>query len=306
MKKIAIIILLIIGFIGCGSNSTKKSSQVVKNLVTMEANCWVNEKKLYLHTKYFEKIENQEALDRFVSSLNNCLYDSNLSRVEVDFTKYNVLIYYTKYNASNQLDEYSEEITIENNNSVKIEQIFTGHNKNEEKYCNGAIQLRLYQIDKTIEHVEMIHENEISQVSMDNPSKPTQDRVVSFFVHTQDSGEEMVEVFNDNEHYQIFLAEQNIRQKPTKEIDFERYRVLYRVVMEGDDGVLSQVDESITFPTSTEAKIVDQHFHPKDMYCGTTDGSVWYGFLIYMVDREIESVEIIDDYRDNIIINMTE
>ena len=303
MKKIVIIILLIIGFIGCGSNSTEESSQVVKNLLTIEANCLFNEKKLYLHAKYFEKIENQEVLDIFISDLNYRRNDTNISRIEVDFAKYNVLIYYTKYNAQNQIDEYREEITIESNNSVKIKQIFTGHTKEENKYFGEALQLRLYHIDKTIKYVEMVHEDEISQISMDNPSKPTQDRVVSFFVHTQGYGEEMIEVFDDNDSYQIFLNEQNIREKPTKDIDFKRYRVLYRVVMSGY-GAISRVEETIRFPKSIVAEIVNKNIRPKDMYGSATGAALAYDFLIYLVDRDIESVEIVHQNRDNTEIDM--
>ncbi len=305
MKKITIIILLVIGFSGCGSNATKKSNQVVKNLVTMEANSLFNEEKLYLHAKYFEKIDNQEALDIFISDLNYRRNDTNISRIEVDFSKYNVLIYYTKYNARNQIDEYREEITIESNNSVKIEQIFTGHTKEENEYFGEALQLRLYQIDKTIEYVEMVHETEISKISMDDPSKPSQDRVVNFFVHTQGYGEEMIEVFDDNNSYQIFLDEQNITQKPTKEIDFERYRVLYRVVM-GGYGDISKIAETIRFSKGTEAEIIDRYIHPKSMYGSVSSPALSYDFLIYLIDRKIELIRIYDEYKEIIEVNMSE
>ena len=305
MKKITIIILFIIGFIGCGSSTTEENNQVVKNLVTVEANCLFNEKKLYQHAKYFEKIENQEVLNTFVSNLNSCLSDTNLSGVAVDFSKYNVLIYYTKYNAQNQIDEYREKITIESNNSVKIEQFFTGHTKKEKKYFGEALQLRLYQINKTIEYVEMLHEDEVSKISMDNPSKPIQDRVVSLFVHTQGYGEEIIEVLDNNDSYQIFLAEQNITQKPTKEINFERYRVLYRVVM-GGYGDISKIEETIRFPKETEAEIVDRQLHPKDIYGSGGSPALSYDFLIYLVDRDIKSVEIIHENKESIKVDMKE
>ncbi len=312
MKRFILLLIIVIQFFGCGGSSSNENTKMVKNLVNKEVYFSLEKEKLINHAKYFELIEDQETLDNFIEKINHAIYqdtDSNLSHISINFEKYHILVYYTKYNAGNQLDEYKEEISIKDTEHVKIEQIFTGHIKDEDEYFGRALQLRLYQIDKNIKFVEMVHEDEITEVALDDPH-PKNKKFFSFFVHGQGSGEKMEKVFDNNETYQEFLDNYKLtcypkESYPKQIIDFKNYRVLLRVVHVGY-GNLDRIDEQISVSSLRTAKIIDRYIHPKDMSTEKREGAEEYDFLIYLVDREIKSVEIEYEYRDSITIDMRE
>jgi len=285
MQKMFLFFLLILGLTGCGSDTQKEETSIVKNILSTEVRYDWNEQKYLLHSKYFERLENQVELDQFISEI-----DNNFSRIEVDFEKYNVLVYCTRYNANSQTDEYREEIILESNDTVKIEQIFTGHKRDEGDYYTKALQLRLYQIDKSINSVEMIHEDEVSQISMDNPSKLLQNKVINFFVYSQHFGKTGAKVLDNNESYQLFLEEQNLTEKLTTDIDFEKYQVLCRV-RSSEVCQIYSIEEQIIVNPPSKAKIVDSYIYSKDMIHRGAPPAPILDFLFYMVDRDINLIE---------------
>ena len=302
MNRLVILISTLIIFIGCGNESSNTdTTQMAKNILTEET--YSDDNKIATYAKYFEKIDNQKDLKQFFKKNNNAPL--------IDFNKSYVLAYYTKYNAIHQLDEYREEISLEDNESIKIEQIFTGNKR--DYYGGRAVQLRLYSVSKKIKNIEMIHEDERTKMDINNLN-PKDSRVSNFFVNARSPvSEEMIKVFDDNNSYQTFvddlyqttLQEFPHKKHPTKSIDFEHNRVLLRVKYVSYDD-LYRYEENILFPTASTAKIVDTFIRPHYMTEERTSPADEYDIFIYTVDRSIETVEIKYDDEESVEVDMRE
>ncbi len=300
------IITFLLILTGCDSSSSNNKQEIeakVKNIITKEIRYDFGKVELINKKKYFELLDNQEDLNLLIDELNNVLYENNVSKQSIDFSKYNVLVYYTKYNAQDQLNEYRENITIEDN-IVKIKQQFTGHLKAEEDYFGRAIQIRVYKVEKSLKNIMMIHEDEVSTINLDKLNINDEKRVINFF--TKDSYREIeaIKVFDTNSSYQAFLTnEYNSTKLLNKEIDFNKYRVLFVSNIYGSLGHIYQIEELITFPTSSEAKIEHKLIVPKDMYIDGGSSAMESIIRVYKISRDITTVEV-KHFEDSVEVDM--
>jgi len=284
MKKLLILITTLILFVGCNEEATTTSTtEMATNILKKEIFIEDADHKLATYSKYFEKIEHQKDLEHF--------FKEGESAPLVDFNTSYVLVYYTKYNSSDQIDDYKEEITLEDNESIRIEQIFIGETGR--TYYSRALQIRLYIISNKIKNITMVHEEEITDVDINNLN-PRDPRVSLLLVNDtapyRDSMDTLLKVFNDNSSYQTFLSENNFTNLANKSIDFEHNRVLY-INKYGALGDLQRFTERVFFPTSKNAKFIDEtaysHYHADEK----RPAAIAYLTFIYSVDRSIDTIE---------------
>ena len=324
MKKLILLFSLIITLIGCGGNSDHKQDKI-ENIITKEiivsSDFWSS--KLLYKAKYFEVIENQSDYELFVDALNSSLSEVKeskaVSKTTIDFDKNYLLVYATKYNAYKQIDEYKESIDLEDNLTATIKQEFIGHKK--DAYYRLGVQIRAYIIAKEIDHIEMIHEDEISLVSKEYPNGKPNLKVINILTTFTGGSEEedIVKLFDNNESFQNFL-DINYKNSPyadeqsvgnnlqANNIDFSRYRVLFFRVLQG--GITPRyyfIEENFVLDTTAEIK--NSILNQKDMswdYLGAFVAAMTNQIRVYIISRDIESIEISFPGESNVAITADE
>jgi len=299
MKKL---LFVFISFIlsSCGSsssvtddhNQTQTEAQI-KNLGSLEMNYNFAGEKLLNRRNYLEVIDNSQEYEALITEIKE-VKDDNFTLESIDFTKANVLVYFTKYNAKDQLDEYNESITIEDNQSAIIEQHFTGHLKEYEEYCGRAIQLRIYKIDHTLSSITMIHEDEVLQIDMYNSIIDSEDNISNIFTITSGVGNEETIVFKDNSSWQQFLIENNDTELSNtlqnETINFEQDNIFILTQTESYGDVYKM--EEIVQQLNNEATITLQYVPVNYMYCDYAPAAIGYTTRVYKVSKEIETMEV--------------
>jgi len=293
--------VVVTSFTSCGSSSsaTDDSNQTqtevqIKNLASLEMNYNFGGEQLLNRRNYLGVIDNSQEYEAFISEIKEAEGDSNLTLESIDFTKANLLVYLTKYNAKDQLSEYNESITINNQNAI-IEQHFTGHLKEYEEYCGRAVQIRIYQVDNAINNVTMIHEDEILQIDMHNPMQESENNITNISTTTSGVGYEETKVFNDNTSWQRFLIENNnstlMNALQNQTIDFEQNNILI-LTQTGSYGDAYKMEEIVVQQFNNKASITWQYVPVNYMYCDYAPATTEYITRVYKVSKAIEGIEI--------------
>ena len=321
MKKLILLLSLIITLIGCGGNSDHKQDKIeniIETEIYLSSHFWRS--KLFNKAKYFEVIENQSDYELFIDALNSSLSEIKeskaISTTAIDFDKNYLLFYATKYNAYEQIGEYKEYITIDENLSATIEQRFTGHKKVstdnddaqayiENSYTIAGVQIRVYQVSQEINYIDMIHEDEISNISKEYPNGKPNRKVINILTTLNGGSEEndIVKLFDNNESFQNFLDinyknssyadEEGVGNNlQTNNIDFSRYRVLFTRILKGGITPLYAFVEEVSFPTKTSTLINNTLVNPKNICCTAQSAAMSNQIRVYIISRDIESIEI--------------
>jgi len=314
MKKLILLLSLIITLIGCGGNSDHKQDKI-ENIITKEvyasSNFWSS--KLFNKAKYFEVIENQSDYELFVDALNGSLSEIKeskaISKTTIDFDKNYLLVYATKYNAYEQIDEYKEYITMDENLSATIEQRFTTHKKNpkypediQNSYVIAGVQVRVYQISKEINFIKMIHEDEISNISKEYPNGIEDTRVINLLnIRTSENKTLLpytIKLFDTNSSFQKFTSNHNISIN-IENINFDNYRILFHSLHNGCDtrDKLYLDVEDINFYDNSSVTMIQKQILPKDismMILAVCLAATEEQVRVYKISRDIESIKVIN------------
>jgi len=150
----------------------------------------------------------------------------------------------------------------------------------------------------------MIHEDEVSTINLDKLNINDEKRVINFFTKDSHKVIEATKIFDTNSSYQAFLTnEYNSTKLLKEEIDFNKYRVLFISNIYGTLGHIYQIEELITFPNSSKAKIEHKLIAPKDMYSNAGSTVMESIIRVYKISRDITTVEV-KHFEDSVEVDM--